>query len=160
MAKCLRIQGRRKHSCKEVAKFKLGRNKTINDRMSANETSDLFGSRYILQLVLQTTDSVKQTCTECGRIARFILSQQIGNLQEYICIQTETVKNVDAERQQDKARANENMKETVSTNAKAIANLKAEREDAITKIEITLKQEQTEFDSALLDRQVVSGRVP
>merc|ERR1712228_709567 len=69
-----------------------------------------------------------------------------------IYIQTETVKKVDAERQQAEAKAKEDMEATVSTNAKAIADLKAEVEDAITKIEITLKQEQTEDNSALLDR--------
>merc|ERR1712142_1196606 len=79
-------------------------------------------------------------------------SQTIVNLQESIYIQTETVKKVDAERQQAEAKAKEDMEATVSTNAKAIADLKAEVEDAITKIEITLKQEQTKDNSALLDR--------
>merc|ERR1711915_189013 len=79
-------------------------------------------------------------------------SQTIVNLQESIYIQTETVKKVDAERQQAEAKAKEDMVATVSTNAKAIADLKAEVEDAITKIEITLKQEQTKDNSALLDR--------
>merc|ERR1711872_859307 len=64
-------------------------------------------------------------------------SQTIVNLQESIYIQTETVKKVDAERQQAEAKAKEDMEATVSTNAKAIADLKAEVEDAITKIEIT-----------------------
>ena len=59
---------------------------------------------------------------------------------------------MDAERQQAEAKAKEDMEATVSTNAKAIADLKAEVEDAITKIEITLKQEQTKDNSALLDR--------
>merc|ERR1712240_30560 len=59
---------------------------------------------------------------------------------------------VDAEKQQAEAKAKEDMEATVSTNAKAIADLKAEVEDAITKIEITLKQEQTKDNSALLDR--------
>merc|ERR1712228_737480 len=58
----------------------------------------------------------------------------------------------DAESQQAEAKAKEDMEATVSTNAKAIADLKAEVEDAITKIEITLKQEQTKDNSALLDR--------
>ena len=62
------------------------------------------------------------------------------------------MKKVDAERQQAEAKAKEDMEATVSTNAKAIADLKAEVEDAITKIEITLKQEQTKDNSALLDR--------
>merc|ERR1711872_1203007 len=79
-------------------------------------------------------------------------SQTIVNLQESIYIQTEQVKKVDAERQQAEAKAKEDMEATVSTNAKAIADLKAEVEDAITKIEITLKQEQTKDNSALLDR--------
>merc|ERR1712228_1019412 len=79
-------------------------------------------------------------------------SQTIVNLQESIYVQTETVKKVDAERQQAEAKAKEDMEATVSTNAKAIADLKAEVEDAITKIEITLKQEQTKDNSALLDR--------
>merc|ERR1712228_866298 len=79
-------------------------------------------------------------------------SQTIVNLQESIYIQTETVKKVDAERHQAEAKAKEDMEATVSTNAKAIADLKAEVEDAITKIEITLKQEQTKDNSALLDR--------
>ena len=60
--------------------------------------------------------------------------QTMVNLQKSIYSQTETVKKVDAERQQAEATANENMEATVSTNAKAIANLKAEVEDAITKI--------------------------
>ena len=79
-------------------------------------------------------------------------SQTIVNLQESIYIQTETMKKVDAERQQAEAKAKEDMEASVSTNAKAIADLKAEVEDAITKIEITLKQEQTKDNSALLDR--------
>ena len=44
------------------------------------------------------------------------------------------------------------MEVTVSTNAKAIVNLKAEVEDAISKIELTLKQDQTKDNSALLVR--------
>merc|ERR1711872_1093080 len=79
-------------------------------------------------------------------------SQTIVNLQESIYIQTEQVKKVDAERQQAEAKAKEDMEATVSTNAKAIADLKAEVEDAITKIEITLKQEQTKDNSSLIDR--------
>merc|ERR1712106_1220750 len=79
-------------------------------------------------------------------------SQTIVNLQESIFIQTEQVQKVDAERQQAEAKAKEDIASTVSTNGKAIADLKSELEDAITKIEITLKQEQTKDNSALLDR--------
>merc|ERR1712128_274776 len=79
-------------------------------------------------------------------------SQTIVNLQESIFIQTEQVQKVDAERQQAEAKAKEDIALTVSTNGKAIADLKSELEDAITKIEITLKQEQTKDNSALLDR--------
>merc|ERR1712128_50948 len=79
-------------------------------------------------------------------------SQTIVNLQESIFIQTEQVQKVDAERQQAEAKAKEDIASTVSTNGKAIADLKSELEDAITKIEITLKQEQTKNNSALLDR--------
>jgi hypothetical protein len=79
-------------------------------------------------------------------------SQTIVNIQGSIFIQTEQVKKVDAERQQAEVRAKEDIDATVSTNAKAIADLKTEVEDAITKIEITFKQEQTKDNSALLDR--------
>merc|ERR1711915_116056 len=79
-------------------------------------------------------------------------SQTIVNLQESIYIQTETVKKVDAERQQAEAKAKEDMEATVSTNAKAIADLKAEVEDVIAKIESTLKQKRTKDNSALVDR--------
>merc|ERR1712142_328021 len=79
-------------------------------------------------------------------------SQTIVNLQESIYIQTEQVKKVDAERQQAEAKNKEDMENTVSTNAKAIADLKAEVGDAITKIEITLKEEQTKDNSSLIDR--------
>merc|ERR1712128_53532 len=79
-------------------------------------------------------------------------AQTIVSLQESIFIQTEQVKKVDAERQQAEVKAKEDFDATVSTNAKAIADLKSELEDAITKIEITLKQEQTKDNSALLDR--------
>ena len=66
-------------------------------------------------------------------------SQTIVNLQESIYIQMEAVKRVDAERQQAEAEAKEDMEALVSTNAKAIADLEAEVEDAIIKIEITSK---------------------
>merc|ERR1712106_333704 len=79
-------------------------------------------------------------------------AKTIVSLQESIFIQTEQVKKVDAERQQAEVKAKEDFDATVSTNAKAIADLKLELEDAITKIEITLKQEQTKDNSALLDR--------
>eukprot|EP00090_Calanus_glacialis_P037800 TRINITY_DN6549_c0_g1_i2.p1 TRINITY_DN6549_c0_g1~~TRINITY_DN6549_c0_g1_i2.p1 ORF type:complete len:1555 (-),score=493.26 TRINITY_DN6549_c0_g1_i2:859-4908(-) len=79
-------------------------------------------------------------------------SQTIVNLQESIFIQTEQVKKVDAERQQSEVKAKEDIEATVSTNAKAIADLKSEVDDAITKIEITLKQEQTKDNSSLIDR--------
>ena len=62
------------------------------------------------------------------------------------------MKKVDAERQQAKAKAKEDMEATVSTNAKAIADLKAKVEDTITKIGITLKQVQTKDNSAHLNR--------
>ena len=73
-------------------------------------------------------------------------------LQKSIFIQTEQLQKVDTERQQDEANAKEDIASTVSTNGKAIADLKSELEDVITKIEITLKQEQTKDNSALLDR--------
>merc|ERR1712128_136688 len=79
-------------------------------------------------------------------------SQTIVNLQESIFIQTKQVQKVDAERQQAEAKAKEDIASTVSTNGKAIADLKSELEDAIKKIEITLKQEQTKDNSDLLDR--------
>merc|ERR1712106_333404 len=79
-------------------------------------------------------------------------AQTIVSLQESIFIQTEQVKKVDAERQQAEVKAKEDFDATVSTNAKAIADLKAEVENSITNIEITLKQEQTKDNSALLDR--------
>merc|ERR1712123_319577 len=79
-------------------------------------------------------------------------SHTIVNLQESIFIQTEQVQKVDAERQQAEAKAKEDIASTVSTNGKAIADLKSELEDTITNIEITLKQEQTKDNSALLDR--------
>merc|ERR1711892_1123400 len=79
-------------------------------------------------------------------------SQTIVNLQESIFIQTEQVQKVDAERQQAEAKAKEDIASTVSSYGKAITDLKSELEDAITKIEITLKQEQTKDNSALLDR--------
>merc|ERR1712013_91904 len=82
-------------------------------------------------------------------------SQTIVNLQESIYIQTEQVKKVDAERQQAEAKNKEDMENTVSTNAKAIADLKAELGDAITKIEITLKEEQTIDNSSLIDRLTI-----
>merc|ERR1719513_247736 len=82
-------------------------------------------------------------------------SQTIVNLQESIYIQTEQVKKVDAERQQAEAKNKEDMENTVSTNAKAIADLKAELGDAITKIEITLKEEQTKDNSSLIDRLTI-----
>merc|ERR1719495_1576074 len=82
-------------------------------------------------------------------------SQTIVNLQESIYIQTEQVKKVDAERQQAEAKNKEDMENTVSTNAKAIADLKAEVGDAITKIEITLKEEQTKGNSSLIDRLTI-----
>ena len=47
------------------------------------------------------------------------------------------------------------MENTVSTNAKAIADLKAEVGDAITKIEITLKEEQTKDNSSLIERLTI-----
>ena len=82
-------------------------------------------------------------------------SQTIVNLQESIYIQTEQVKKVDAERQQAEAKNKEDMENTVSTNAKAIADLKAEVGDAITKIEITLKEEQTKDNSSLIERLTI-----
>ena len=57
---------------------------------------------------------------------------------------------VDAERQQVEAKSKKDMEATVSTNAKAIVDLKTEVENAITKIEITLIQKQTKDNSALL----------
>merc|ERR1712128_85200 len=59
-------------------------------------------------------------------------SQTIVNLQESIFIQTEQVQKVDAERQQAEAKAKEDIASTVSTNGKAIADLKSELEDATT----------------------------
>merc|ERR1712106_1178079 len=53
-------------------------------------------------------------------------SQTIVNLQESIFIQTEQVQKADA-------KAKEDIASTVSTNGKAIADLKSELEDAITK---------------------------
>ena len=79
-------------------------------------------------------------------------SQTIVDLQESIFIHTEQVQKVNAERQQAEAKAKEDIASTVSTNGEAIADLKSELEDVITKIEITLKQEQTKDNSALLDR--------
>jgi len=79
-------------------------------------------------------------------------SQTIVNIQESIFIQSEQVKKVDAERQNSAVKAKEDFDATVSTNAKAIADLKSEVNDAITKIEITLKQEQTKDNSDLLDK--------
>ena len=60
------------------------------------------------------------------------------NFQKFIYIQTETVKKVDAERQQVEAKSKKDMEATVSTNAKATADSKTEVEDVITKIDITL----------------------
>ena len=79
-------------------------------------------------------------------------------LQKSIFIQTEQVQKVDTERQQDEANAKEDIASTVSTDGKAIADLKSELEDEITKIEITLKQKQTKGNSAHLDRlNIVQG---
>ena len=47
------------------------------------------------------------------------------------------------------------MEYTVSTNAKATADLKAEVGDAITKIEITLKEEQAKDNSPLIERLTI-----
>ena len=47
------------------------------------------------------------------------------------------------------------MENTVSTNAKAIADLKAEVGDAIAKIDITLKEEQTKDNSSLIERLTI-----
>ena len=47
------------------------------------------------------------------------------------------------------------MEYTVSTNAKATADLKAEVGVAITKIEITLKEEQTKDNSSLIERLTI-----
>merc|ERR1711970_261756 len=79
-------------------------------------------------------------------------SQTIVNLQESIYLQTEEVKKVDAERQQAEAKAKEDFDATVATNAKAIDALKADVEGAITKLEITFKQEQSKDNSTLIDR--------
>merc|ERR1712050_102184 len=79
-------------------------------------------------------------------------SQTIVNLQESIYLQTEQVKKVDAERQQAEAKAKEDFEATVATNAKAIDALKAEVEESITKLEITIKQEQSKDNSTLIDR--------
>ena len=79
-------------------------------------------------------------------------------LQKSIFIQTEQVQKVDTERQQDEANAKEDIASTVSTDGKAIADLKSELKDEITKIEITLKQKQTKGNSAHLDRlNIVQG---
>merc|ERR1711874_99632 len=64
----------------------------------------------------------------------------------------EQVKKVDAERQQSEAKNKEEMEKTVSTNAIAIADLKSEVGDAIQKLEITMKQEQTKDNSSLIER--------
>ena len=61
------------------------------------------------------------------------------------------MKKVDAERQQAEVKVKEDVEATVLTNDKAIADLKAEVEDAITKIGIILKQKQTKDNSAPLD---------
>ena len=47
------------------------------------------------------------------------------------------------------------MEYTVSTNAKATADLKAEVGDAIAKIDITLKEEQTKDNSSLIERPTI-----
>ena len=51
--------------------------------------------------------------------------------------------NVGAERQQAEVVANEDIEASVSNNAKATDNLKPEKQDAITRTEITFKQGQT-----------------
>ena len=67
-------------------------------------------------------------------------SQTVDNPQELISIRTDEVKLVEGGRQRTEVNAKEDMEATVSTNVTAIADLKSEVEDAISKIEITLKQ--------------------
>ena len=65
----------------------------------------------------------------------FLASKHFGASQDH----DPHTKKVDDERQQAEDKAKEVMETTVSANAKAIADLKAEDEDAIIKIGITLK---------------------
>ena len=78
------------------------------------------------------------------------------NLQEFIYIQTEIVKKVDVERQQVEAKSKKDIESTVSTNAKATADLKTEVEDVIIKSDITLIQKQTKDNSTLLAMHDIS----
>ena len=58
-------------------------------------------------------------------------SRTIVNIQESIFIQTEQVEKVDDERQQAEAKAKDDIVSTVSTNGKAVDDLKLELEDVI-----------------------------
>merc|ERR1712212_149884 len=80
-------------------------------------------------------------------------SQQIINLQESIFIQSEQVKRVDVERQQAAQKANDAFEASVDNNAKAINELRKEVGDSITKLEITLKQDQ-EKDMLNMDEKL------
>merc|ERR1711970_1465062 len=80
-------------------------------------------------------------------------SQQIINLQESIFIQSEQVKRVEVERQQAAQKANEAFEASVDNNAKAINELRKEVGDSITKLEITLKQDQ-EKDMLNMDEKL------
>merc|ERR1712142_1041809 len=75
--------------------------------------------------------------------------QSFVTLQESINLQSEKVQKVDAERQQAAAQVKEEFAATVNTNAKAIADMKAELEDAIIKLEEKLKGNQLKDNSAL-----------
>ena len=81
-------------------------------------------------------------------------AQNIISLQESIFIQTEQVKKVDAERQQSAAKAKEDFDANVDANTKAIEGLRKELGDSITKVEITLRQDQ-EKDRVSLDDKLI-----
>merc|ERR1739838_858228 len=75
--------------------------------------------------------------------------QSFVTLQESINLQSEKVQKVDAERQQAAAQVKEEFAATVITNAKAIADMKAELEDGIKKLEEKLKGDQLKDNSVL-----------
>lgn len=116
----------------------LGLEKSIGDRMKGLDNTD--------NRLLSKIDSLEK-----NKLIEYEKDVD-GKLQESIYLQTEQDKKVDADRQHADTKEKENFEVSVATNAKAIDTLKAEVEEAITKLEFTFKQERSKDNTALVDR--------